>query len=117
MPCTLANMYIASATPSLLSQDGLVGNRTVSIGDVWGLVTAATRAFPIQLSPSVEKAQELVAAGAGEGDLLSTWVMQVRQALSTSQSSGSITFKRTAVPSSTPYVQQPPADHDRAHAR
>lgn len=71
------------------TQDGLVGNRAVAAGDVWGVVTAATRAFPIQLSPSVEKAQEVVmmmqaaaptAAGdaSGKADLLHTWLVQVR---------------------------------------
>jgi hypothetical protein len=64
-------------------QDGLVGNRTVSKGDVWGMVTAATRAFPIQLSPSVEKAQEVLAAGTADGDLLHTWMIQVSQLSST----------------------------------
>jgi hypothetical protein len=42
------------------------------------MVTAATRAFPIQLSPGVEKAQEVLAAGAADGDLLHTWIIQVR---------------------------------------
>lgn len=64
--------------PASTMQEGLVGNRTVSRGDVWGLVTAATRAFPIQLSPSVEKAQEVLAAGAANGStLLHTWIIQV----------------------------------------
>lgn len=61
-----------------------MGNRTVSSGDVWGVVLAATRAFPIQLSPSVEKAQQIVAEAAGaagstqQSDLLHTWILQVR---------------------------------------
>lgn len=63
-------------------QAGHVGNRSVAHGDVWGVVVAATRAFPIQLSPSVEKAQEVIAAAAADGDdhsssLLHTWILQV----------------------------------------
>jgi hypothetical protein len=56
-------------------QHGLKGNRAVS-GSVWSVVTAATRAFPIQLSPSVEKAQA-VAEGCAGADLVQTWVIQV----------------------------------------
>jgi hypothetical protein len=63
-------------------QAGHVGNRTVARGDVWGVVVAATRAFPIQLSPSVDKAHEVVAAAAGSNEgssssLLHTWILQV----------------------------------------
>jgi hypothetical protein len=101
---TLADMYFVSATPFLFLQDGLVGNRTVSSGDVWGLVTAATRAFPIQLSPSVEKAQEVVAAGAGEGDLLSTWILQVRRTLLTGQTCGRVAVGPAALSVSIPDV-------------
>jgi hypothetical protein len=57
------------------TQHGLKGNRAVS-GSVWSVVTAATRAFPIQLSPSVEKAQT-VAEGCAGADLVQTWVLQV----------------------------------------
>eukprot|EP00879_Flechtneria_rotunda_P005449 GHRR01005742.1.p1 GENE.GHRR01005742.1~~GHRR01005742.1.p1 ORF type:complete len:1212 (+),score=577.85 GHRR01005742.1:442-4077(+) len=55
-------------------QDGLQGNRAVS-GIVWSVVTAATRAFPIQLSPSVEKAKAVAEAFPGV-DLLQTWILQ-----------------------------------------
>ena len=61
-------------------QEGLVGNRAVNAGDVWGVVTAATRAFPIQLSPSLDKAQEVLQAGAAPADQLHTWFLQVRTA-------------------------------------
>jgi hypothetical protein len=64
--------------PLLLSatqQHGLKGNRAVS-GSVWSVVTAATRAFPIQLSPSVDKAQT-VADACTDADLVQTWVLQV----------------------------------------
>lgn len=66
-------------TPPLLHptalQHGLKGNRAVS-GSVWSVVTAATRAFPIQLSPSVEKAQTLADVCAGT-DPEQAWVLQV----------------------------------------
>jgi hypothetical protein len=65
---------------------------------VWGLVTAATRAFPIQLSPSVEKAQEMMAAGAGEGDMLSTWIMQVRPILLTVLPAAAVFYDPAALP-------------------
>ncbi|KAF6257808.1 hypothetical protein COO60DRAFT_1189330 [Scenedesmus sp. NREL 46B-D3] len=60
--------------PDTSSQHGLKGNRAVS-GSVWSVVTAATRAFPIQLSPSVEKAQTVADACAGV-DLVQAWVLQ-----------------------------------------
>jgi hypothetical protein len=69
----LNTCLVANCTLSI--QHGLKGNRAVS-GSVWSVVTAATRAFPIQLSPSVDKAQT-VAEGCAGADLVQTWVLQV----------------------------------------
>ncbi|WIA36695.1 hypothetical protein OEZ86_007972 [Tetradesmus obliquus] len=68
-----AQSCVAAALLSWL-EHGLKGNRAVS-GSVWSVVTAATRAFPIQLSPSVEKAQTLADVCAGT-DPVQAWVLQ-----------------------------------------
>lgn len=73
-----SSLKLAIRTPHDLGaplQEGLEGNRVVQAGDVWGVVAATARAYPLQLGPSVERAQAALGATPTR-PLAELWVLQ-----------------------------------------